>query len=96
MQPLKQILFRRLEEQGIDACNIPGFIRSLAGAVLNNPGMNLDQINQRLHYLGWDGLDMDYHTFQLAIACFEAEGMDSPEAKPPRWFEKTFVPATLQ
>jgi hypothetical protein len=96
MQPLKQILFHRLEEQGIDARNIPGFIRSLAGAFLDNPRMNLDQINQRLRYLGWDDLDMDYHTFQIAIACFEAEGMDGPESKPPRWFEKTFAPAALQ
>ena len=95
MQPLKQILLLRLEEQGIDARNIPGFIRSLAGAILNNPGMNHDQVNQRLRYLGWDGFDVDYHTFQLAIACFEAEGMDGPEAKPPCWFEKTFAPAAL-
>ena len=96
MQPLKQILFHRLEEQGIDVRNIPGFIRSLAGAFLNNPGMTIDQVNQRLRYLGWEGCDMDYHTFQLAIACFEAEGMHSPEAKPPFWFEKTFAPAAPQ
>ena len=95
MQPLKQILLRRLEKQGIDTRIIPGFIRSLAGAVLNNPGMNHDQVNQRLRYLGWDGFDMDYHTFQLAIACFEAEGMEGPEAKPAFWFEKTFAPAAL-
>jgi hypothetical protein len=96
MQPLKQILFHRLEEQGIDARNIPGFIRSLAGAILYSPGMNLDQVNQRLRYLGWDGCDMDYHTFQMAVACLEAEGLDTPGAKPPCWFEKIFAPAALQ
>jgi hypothetical protein len=96
MQPLKQILFHRLEEQGIDARNIPGFIRSLAGAIQYNPGMNIDQVNQRLRYLGWDPCEMDYHTFQMAIACLEAEGLDAPEAKPPSWFEKTFAPAALQ
>lgn len=96
MPPLKQILLQRLEEQGIDVRNIPGFIRSLAGAVLNHPEMNLDQVNQRLRYLGWESCNLDYHTFQLAIACFEEEGMDGPEAKPPFWFEETFAPVAPQ
>jgi hypothetical protein len=26
-----------------------------------------------LHYLGWHEVEIDYHTLQLALACFEME-----------------------
>jgi hypothetical protein len=39
--------------------------------------MNHLQINKRLHFLGWDDFEMDYHTLQLAKACFEAESLNS-------------------
>lgn len=93
LRSLKQILYRRLEKRGVHGSTIPGFIRSLAGAFLEDPCMNIEQVNQRLRYLGWSGCDMDYHTLQLAIACFEAEGMDRPAARSAGWFEKTFAPA---
>jgi len=41
--------------------------------------MNLLQVNKRLHLLGWDSVELDYHTLQLAIACFEAEGLKGLE-----------------
>ena len=49
--------------------------------------MNLLQINKGLHLLGWDNFELDYHTLQLAIACFEAEGLKSLGNKPAIWFE---------
>jgi hypothetical protein len=45
--------------------------------------MNLLHVNKRLHSLGWDGFELDYHTLQLAIACFEAEGLKTLENKQP-------------
>ena len=54
--------------------------------------MNLLQVNQRLHLLGWDSFELDYHTLQLAIACFEAEGLKGLENKPACWFENNFKP----
>ena len=41
--------------------------------------MNHLQINKRLQFLGWNDFELDYHTLQLAIACFEAEGLKSLE-----------------
>lgn len=28
-------------------------------------------INKQMQLLGWDGFELDYHTLQLAVACFE-------------------------
>jgi len=76
----------------MDLSMIHGFIRDLANTILPNPHMNLLQLNKRLHSLGWDGFELDYHTLQLAIACFEAEGLKSLESRPARWFENSFKP----
>jgi hypothetical protein len=74
MDTLRKKLVERLESMGMDSNIIPGFIRSLSNAVLVNSHMNLLQVNKRLNWLGWDGIELDYHTFQLAKACLEAEG----------------------
>jgi hypothetical protein len=54
--------------------------------------MNLSQINRQLRYLGWNGIELDYHTLQLAIACLEEEGLENMENKPVHWFESNFSP----
>lgn len=92
LNQLTQILIERLEKNGIEPSIIHGFIRDLANTILVNPYMNLLQVNNRLHLLGWDSFELDYHTLQLAIACFEAEGLESLEKKPARWFEINFKP----
>lgn len=69
----KQILMSRLEMKGLGKSIIPGFIWSLKRCLLDNPDMNYLEANQRLQFLGWDDVDLDYHTMQLAIANFEAE-----------------------
>jgi len=89
---LTQIFIERLEEKGMGPNMIPGFIRDLANIILVNPCMNVLQVNKRLHYLGWDGFDLDDHTLQLAIACFEAKGLKGSENKLVSWFEVNFKP----
>ncbi len=79
MSELTQVLFDRLEKKEMDPSTIPGFIRNLANTVLVNPHMNHAQVNEQLHFLGWDDVELDYHTLQLAIACFEAEGLGDTE-----------------
>lgn len=69
---------------------IPGYVRSLANIILVNPNMNPLETNQRLHLLGWDEFELDYHTYQIAIACFDTEGLDSMENKSTQWFEVNF------
>ena len=92
MKQIKEILFRRLEKNGVDFNFMPGFIRSLVNSCSNDPEMNLSQINRQLNYLGWNGIELDYHTLQLAIACLEDEGLENMENKPVRWFERNFSP----
>ena len=88
MAELNQILVQRLRHKGMDLCLIPGFIRSLANSFFVDPRMNLLQVNNRLHYLGWKDVDLDYHTFQLALACFESAGIESLHSIPAHIFEK--------
>ena len=90
MNALTQNLIERLEKRGIEPDMVPGFVRSLANAILLNPGMNLPQMNKRLAWLGWTDFELDYHTVQLAIASFEADGLKSLEDQPANWFEANF------
>ena len=92
MKQIKEILFRRLEKNGVDFNFMPGFIRSLVNSCSNDPEMSLSQINRRLSYLGWHGIELDYHTLQLAIACLEDEGLENMENRPIWWFENNFTP----
>ena len=72
-------LMDRLEMLGITRSLIPGFVRILANSLLVDPKMDLSEVNKRLRYLGWDDFELDYHTLQLAIACFEADGFNTLE-----------------
>jgi hypothetical protein len=49
-------------------------LKLLASIVASEPGIELASLNQKLHSLGWDEVDIDYHCLQIAIACHESEG----------------------
>ena len=72
--PIRGALIGRLRLLGVDRGLLPWLIRNLAAAHRINPHMNHRQFNRRLRYLGWSDLDLDYHTWQLALACLESEG----------------------
>ncbi len=46
-------------------------MKALAVFFYINPNMSLSQVNERLHFLGWNDIELDYHTHQLAIECFD-------------------------
>jgi len=71
----KQMLVDRLEVRGLEKDTIPSFIRSMRICFVNDPQMNHLKTNRQLQFLGWNDIEVDYHTFQIAIACFEAEGI---------------------
>ena len=91
---LKEILIHRLVDQGMGPNMIPGFIRSLAATFTYHPHINLQQVNKRLRYLGWDDVELDYHTLSLAVACFEEEGFHNLRYIPPA-HSNTFIPAPI-
>ena len=68
---LKQILLQRLKEIVVEPNLISGLMKALAGFFYLNPNISLLQVNERLHYLGWNDIELDYHTYQLAIECLD-------------------------
>ncbi|OFZ53721.1 MAG: hypothetical protein A2328_06600 [Bdellovibrionales bacterium RIFOXYB2_FULL_36_6] len=83
-------LIYKLIENGVEASLIPGFIRSLVNAYLINPEMSYCEANERLKYLGWDDIEIDYHTLQLAINSLENKGLSQLEYKSAPWYLSGF------
>jgi len=68
---IEKILTQRLMDKGIELPFIPRIIGDIINSFSNNPAINLHQTNDKMTLLGWNDLTIDYHTFQLAKACFE-------------------------
>jgi len=68
---IERSLVQRLEKKGIAIPTIPRFIKDLTNFFADDHFMSLTQVNRHLHLLGWNGVQIDYHTFQLAKAYFE-------------------------
>ena len=64
-------LINELEGKGIDSNMIPRFIKDLAYYFQIDSSVSLSDVNDRPHFLGWEDVELDYHTLQLAIASFE-------------------------
>ena len=45
--------------------------KSISNFFNDHPEMNHSEINEKLHYIGWDGIEMNYHTLELAKAWYE-------------------------
>jgi hypothetical protein len=85
---LRQLLIQRLSHKGLEKNLIPGFLRSLANSINLGQNQNFTLINKHMRHMGWDDIDLDYHTFELARNCLEAEGFVGLEYKPSKWYEK--------
>jgi hypothetical protein len=68
---LQQIFLQRLTRIVVEPNLISGLMKALAGLIYLNPNISYLQVNERLHYLGWNDIELDYHTFQLAIECLD-------------------------
>ena len=62
---IEELLKRKLAQKGVDPHLIPLLIRALSNSFFINPSQNLFQVNQRLDYLGWGDIKLDYHIFTL-------------------------------
>ena len=85
---LRQLLIQRLSQKGLEKNLIPGFLRSLANSIDIGQNPNYTLINKHMRNIGWDDIDLDYRTFELARNCLEAEGFVGQEYKPPKWYEE--------
>ena len=87
---LRQLLIQRLSHKGLEKNLIPGFLRSLANSIDIGQNSNFAHINKHMRHIGWDDIDLDYHTFELARNCLEAEGFVGLEYKSSNWYEEIF------
>jgi len=70
---IEETLINELKGKGIENNIIPRFIKDLAYFFQIDPSVSLSDVNDRLHFLGWEDVELDYHTLQLAIAFFERD-----------------------
>ena len=68
---IHQILFERLQQQGFNNDEAPAILRDLAKILESNPGIDAPAASLKLQLLGWNGLTLDYQSFQLAQALME-------------------------
>ncbi len=85
---LRQLLIQRLSLKGLEKDLIPGFLRSLANSIDRGQNPNFTLINNHMRHIGWDDIDLDYRTFELARNCLEAGGFVGHEYKPSKWYEE--------
>ena len=71
---IKHIFMHRLMMMGIEIDIIPLFMRDLRNSLSIYPSSDLRKIGNVIKQLGWDGIELDYQTFQLAKAYFENTG----------------------
>jgi hypothetical protein len=80
MEDVNQILLDRLIKSGADASHLGSLLKALSKILSEDPNIDPSAANQRLGYLGWQEVQVDYHTLQLALACFELSSGTPPDA----------------
>jgi hypothetical protein len=73
MEDFKQVLFERLARGGVDSASVKSILKALSKLLTADPNIDSTTANERLRYLGWQDVEVDYHILQLALACFELE-----------------------
>ena len=68
---IEKILIQQLEKKGIGQKIFPRFIKDLINSRFNDPNISLIQVKNHMNSLGWEDINLDYHTFQLAMAYVE-------------------------
>ncbi len=75
--PVHRDLDRSVREKGVGDTANSRVYKSIGKCLLGNPHSSHLHMNKQLHSLGWDDLDLDYRTFEIATACFENGGLES-------------------
>lgn len=90
-ETIKGMLIQRLQDSGQETCVLPGLLKQMAVVFFSEPHMTRLAVNQRLAFLGWNDIELDEQTYQLMMACFEAENIDSVKSRPADWFSLRFA-----
>lgn len=70
---IEKTLINELKGKGIENNIMPRFIKDLTYSFQIDPSVSLSDVNDHLHFLGWEDVELDYHTLQLAKASFERD-----------------------
>lgn len=73
MEDFKQVLLDRLVKKGADPSSLGNILKALSKILSEDAAIDPRTANERLRYLGWQEVQVDYHILQLALACFELE-----------------------
>lgn len=73
MEDFKQVLLDRLVKKGADPSSLGSILKALSKILCEDPGVDPGAANERLRYLGWQEVQVDYHILQMALACFELQ-----------------------
>lgn len=73
MEDFKQVLLDRLIKKGADPSTLASILKALAKILSEDPDVDPAAANEKLRYLGWQEVHVDYHILQLALACFELQ-----------------------
>jgi hypothetical protein len=73
MNNYRQVLLDRLVKGGADPSSIDSILRTLSKLLASDPDIDPSAANERLRYLGWPEVELDYHILQLALAYFELD-----------------------
>lgn len=71
----RQRFTAHLAASGLEGEFIPSFVRSMRICFATDPQMNTLKANRQIRSLGWNNVNLDDRTLQLAFAFFKAEGM---------------------
>ena len=68
---IRDAFISRLSEIGIETHCMPRFLKDISFIFEGDPSMDCWELNNRLHLLGWNGIEMSNRMMELARASVE-------------------------
>jgi len=72
-----------LTAKGLEGKILTGYLRDLANILAAQSLATLEELNSRLHLLGWDDLELDDYTLELVKAVLDPKS----DYVPPHWYD---------
>ena len=70
---IEEVFVERLAEIGIEGHFVARFLRDISFIFESDPSMDCWELNNRIHLLGWNDVEIDYQTMELARASVEMQ-----------------------
>ena len=70
---LHRMLRRRLRSAGLEEKTVPRVLKDLMLFFSGDPSIQRSAMNRKLQVLGWEDVEIDYRTWELAREAYEAK-----------------------